>query len=220
MRASLLAVLGLFVASALVFGEEVRLKNGDVVLGKVKSLDENTLILASENFGELKIARDRIGVIIFAREAAPVAPSAAPETTAKPGAASDVADDLAGQLKKLDPTYMKAIEQAFPLLNSSPEAKKYFTERVEGLMTGKINIEEVRQDAKKVVAELEDLKADLGEESGAALDGYLGILKRFLNETEPSGKKTAAPKVDPGQVELESPEQLQKKIKELESKLK
>jgi hypothetical protein len=223
-RLLLVGVLSLVVASS-IRAEEVRLKNGDVVLGKVKSLDDTTLILASENFGELKIARERIAVIRFAAmplsgfdDTGLTAPKAAPIKPSEKAALPNVEDDLAGQLKKLDPTYMKAIEQAFPLLNSSPEAKKYFTDRVEGLMSGKINIEEVRKDAKKVVTELEDLKAELGDETGAALDGYLGILKKFLNETDPKAslEKKAAPK----DYELESPEQLKKKVKEIEEQLK
>jgi hypothetical protein len=223
-RLLLICALSLAVGSS-IRAEEVRLKNGDVVLGKVKSLDETTLILASENFGELKIARNRIAVIRFAAmplygldETIPAAPKPALTKPGDKAATATVEDDLTSQLKKLDPTYMKAIEQAFPLLNSSPEAKKYFTDRVEGLMSGKINIEEVRKDAKKVVTELEDLKAELGDETGAALDGYLGILKKFLNETDP--KASLERKAAPKNYELESPEQLKKKVREIEEQLK
>jgi hypothetical protein len=291
--------LALTLTTAVAAADEVRLINGDMVSGEVKSLDGESLVLASENFGELKIDRKRIATIrlgdapppavanpvpggIDAIAPPPVDPQAELEsarakisalkeqltrneqdvlkagtdaarsdlmksrsdlikevdrlstrenellqkhredlTTLTPQRKPNPNDDLVEQLRKIDPGSLKAVEQAFPLLNSSPEAKKYFTDRVGGLMSGKVKIDDVRNDAKKVMKELEELKADLGDQSGAALDGYLSILNKFLDETEPDQTKVKpARPIDPRSIELESPQQLQQKIDAIERELK
>jgi hypothetical protein len=51
-------------------------------------------------------------------------------------------------------------------------------------MTGKLNIQDVRKDAITARDGLLDLQKDLGPE-GAALNGYLSILNKFIRETEP-----------------------------------
>jgi hypothetical protein len=104
-------------------------------------------------------------------------------------------------------------------LNSSPEAKKYFTDRVGGLISGDLNIEDVRNDAKKVVVELEGLKQDLGPQAGQALDGYLSLLKRFLRETEAEDAKSELEKAN-RDLDLEKEKSsLEDTLKKLESEL-
>jgi len=68
-----------------------------------------------------------------------------------------------------------------PLLRS-PAASREFNKRLDGLITGQMDLGDIRKDALKVTEQLKELKADLGPE-GAALDGYLQILEGFLDQT-------------------------------------
>src|SRR5690606_18489130 len=105
------------------------------------------------------------------------------------------------------------VTDAIPLLNTSPDAQKYFSDRVGGLISGQMDIGDIRNDAEKAVAELEDLKREFGPQMGPAIDPYLGILKRFLRETDPTpgaekpggspSDRPAAPKLDKDLRELE-----------------
>ena len=44
---------------------------------------------------------------------------------------------------------------------------------------------DIRVEAKSAADQLKELKRDLGEDAGGALDGYLTILENFLRETAP-----------------------------------
>jgi hypothetical protein len=94
-------------------------------------------------------------------------------------------DDVLKELQGggLNPQMIGELQAKFPLLNT-PEAGQYFNDTVGGLMTGKLNIQDVRKDAITARDGLLDLQKDLGPE-GAALNGYLSILNKFIRETEP-----------------------------------
>ncbi len=83
-----------------------------------------------------------------------------------------------------------ALQTKFPLLNT-PEASGYFNDTLGGLMTGKLNIQDVRKDAVKARDELKSLQDELGPETGAALNGYMSILNKFIRETEPAPSAAA-----------------------------
>ena len=62
---------------------------------------------------------------------------------------------------------------------------------VNRLMSGKLTVNDIRAEAKSAADQLKELKRDLGEDTGWALDGYLAILENFLRETAPpSGSAT------------------------------
>jgi hypothetical protein len=210
-------LLAIFLAQSAV-ADVIRLTNGDTLHGEVLSLDAKSLALKSQTLGELKIAREQIASIQFGDAPAvpPVAPAppvtpaaAAPaEAPAKPAAREQTADDVVRQLREsgIDPAVMRGVTDAIPLLNTSPEAQEYFSERVGGLISGQLDVGDIRKDAEKAVAELEDLKREFGPQMGPAIDPYLGILKRFLRETNPTpaadqppaspSDRPAPPKVD------------------------
>jgi hypothetical protein len=100
-------------------------------------------------------------------------------------------------------------------LNTSPEAQEYFSERVGGLISGQLDVGDIRKDAEKAVTELEDLKREFGPQMGPAIDPYLGILKRFLRETAPAADQPAASPSDRHAPKLE--DDLRKLEKELKS---
>lgn len=193
-----LTVLGSFCLATSALADSIELINGDVLHGQVLSLDATELKLKSESLGELKLPRAKIAAIQLGdKKPAPAPAVKSDEAPAKPAATAKPApgtpEDAIRQLQQggLDSGTMKLIEQALPVFGASPEAKQYFSDRVEGLISGDIDIGAIRKDAQQVVDELEGLKQDLGPQTGPALDPYLGILKRFLRETAPPG--TAKP---------------------------
>lgn len=60
------ALMLVAVATGSLQAEQIRLKNGDVIFASVVSLDEKTLKLKSENFGEVSVERDSVVEIRFA----------------------------------------------------------------------------------------------------------------------------------------------------------
>lgn len=81
------------------------------------------------------------------------------------------------------------------MLSDSPEAANKYTEMVNGLMSGKLNLNDLRRDAKSSADQLRALKRDLGPEVGDSLDMYLQVLDGFLKESgsAPATSKSAPP---------------------------
>ena len=79
------------------------------------------------------------------------------------------------------------------LAGADPAANQKYDEMVNGLMTGKLNLNDLRNEAKTSIAQINDLKRELGPEAGDALDSYLSILQSFVNETasEPAAASPA-----------------------------
>jgi hypothetical protein len=82
------------------------------------------------------------------------------------------------------------------MLGGSPAATSKYDELVNGLMSGTLNMNDLRREAKSSADQLRSLKRDLGPEAGDSLDTYLAVLDNFLKETagEPAN---AAPKPQP-----------------------
>ena len=83
---------------------------------------------------------------------------------------------------------------------AGPEANNKFNEMVSGLMSGRLTVNDIRAEAKSAADQLKELKRDLGEDAGGALDGYLAILEHFLQETAPPNVSSPAPKSKPDAV--------------------
>lgn len=196
--------------------DTIELSNGDVLNGKVLSLDDSQLILQSELLGELKLDREKVSAIhlgdkpVITRQTAPAAigpadtkPALDPEVQKVLGSVPST-DDVLKQLQggAVKPEMIGALQTKFPLLNT-PEASGYFNETLGGLMTGRLDIQDIRKDAVKARDELKTLQDELGPD-GAALNGYMSILNKFIRETEPpadekkpSGEKPAVQKKTP-----------------------
>ena len=71
----------------------------------------------------------------------------------------------------------------------SPVVQKHFEDRVTGLMSGSIGIQDIRAEAIDARDQLKELMDDLGP-GGEALKGYYGILDGFIEETDPNGTPT------------------------------
>jgi len=68
------------------------------------------------------------------------------------------------------------------LLAGSPEATAKYDEMVDGLMSGKINLTDLRNQARTSINQINQLKKELGPDADDALDGYLSILENFVSE--------------------------------------
>jgi hypothetical protein len=184
-------------ANSPAWADAVQLTNGDVVHGKVLSLDIKQLRLASDVHGEMIIKRDNVATIALGDKAVIAAPVPAPPLgipveadearipRGKPAGAL-TADEIVKQLRSsgVDAQNLTDVKKAVPLL-ATPEAQKYFADTVGGLTSGAINVQDVRKDALRVRGQLEELKKELGPEAGQALGSYLKILNNFIDETEP-----------------------------------
>jgi hypothetical protein len=58
-------------------------------------------------------------------------------------------------------------------------------------MSGQISVQDLRKQAQTAIKQARDAKQDLGGDAGEMLDGYIGILERFVAETTPSAATPA-----------------------------
>ncbi len=139
--------LGLLLVSS-AQADTIEMANGDVLNGKVVSLDAKQLVLKSELLGELKLAREKVSAIhlgdkpILPRNAAPVPagkppldPNVQNVLNAVPST-EDVMKQLQGGRGGLNAQMVGELQTKFPLLNT-PEAGQYFNDTLGGLMSGK-----------------------------------------------------------------------------------
>ena len=81
------------------------------------------------------------------------------------------------------------------ILAGSPEAGGKYDEMVNGLLSGTLNLNDLRREAILSADQLRELKRGLGPEAGDSLDAYLQVLDGFLKEmaAEPTGATPAPP---------------------------
>ena len=198
-QAGLIAgLLAMNVSSA----DQIQMHNGDRYAGRVVSVTTNAIVFQSEVLGTVTLPREKVAQISLGTVAPSNAVARLPVTPPKPAVAAVPAQtppDLAAQLRQLksDPNALKQVESEY-LSAATPEAKAKFNEMVNGLVTGKLTVGDIRSEAKSAADQLRSAKAELGPEAGDALDAYLAILDNFLRETgsaPAAGGKTAAPAV-------------------------
>ncbi len=124
-------------------------------------------------------------------------PIGQPPAGAGQGAAAGTPQDAVAQLKGLDPGLTKQLQQTFPLM-AAPPVQKYFKDTVGGLITGKINLQDLRKQAIAVRKQIDDLDKDLGPEAKAALAPYSSILDHFIRETAPPAQASPNTAAKPG----------------------
>lgn len=153
-RVSIAAILmaGLIGAPNL-WADSVRLTNGDTLVGKVMSLDAKQLVLNSENFGEMKIPRDKVEIIGLG-EVSLAPPPAAAGTPSAPGAS--------GELPSLQ----------------NPQVQQQVDQLLQQALGGEMG--NMRQQMQSTREGLKELQEDLGPGSSAdALDGYIKLFEMF-----------------------------------------
>lgn len=183
--------MALLVFVATLRADQVEMQNGDRYVGKVLSLNANTLVVQNDVLGVVRIPRDKVSVITFGAVAA--APRNTPVTGRAP-VSTNGAPEIAAPFRDLaaHTNLIRKIQSQF-LSDAGPEANKKFEETLNGLMTGKLNMDDLRAQAQAAADQIRSLKKDSGEDPGFAADTYLAILDQFLKSVPPSGSKTNAP---------------------------
>jgi hypothetical protein len=215
----LLVATVLLCSQNLTRADSIELINGDLLHGKVVSLDDLELRLVSDIHGAVIIARDKVAAIGFGdrklvRPAAASAIDTGPDTQGvvrrnltvgdqerveatvplTPLPATDVVRQLRAQ--GLTAENIAELQKALPMLKE-PAARKYFDEKVKGLTEGTINVETIRKEAIRAREEYRKTAKGLGPDGEKALNqalgGYLDILDRFIRDSDPKVMKKDPP---------------------------
>jgi len=174
-------------------GDQIEMQNGDRYNGKVISLTNDVMVLQSEVLGKIVIPRSRIANISLAG-AGTNAAGVTREAKTDPKAVATATNSPASTLASLRASAgsgdeAEKVKQQF-LADADPAAKAKFDEMLGDLMTGKMNLADLRVQAKSAADQLRGMKKELGPEADPTLDGYLAVLESFLRETPASGTST------------------------------
>lgn len=185
-------IIFLFVTTLRLCADQVEMQNGDRFSGKVLSVSADTVVLESEVLGKINVPRKKVASVVFGTN--PVAsatttsiPRVSGPTNLPTGVALIVQAktnvDLSAALRHpgTDTNFIRQIREQ--MLAGSPEAAGKYDEMVSGLLSGQLNVDDLRREARSSADQLRTLKRDLGPEAGDALDGYLEVLDSFLKET-------------------------------------
>jgi len=159
-------------------GDLVEMANGDRYAGKVIFVTQTNVTFQSEIQGSMNLPRGKVARITFGE--APARPPAVAPNVAPPVLKTNEPVRPLPQLD-FDAKSLSQVQQEL-LAAASPEARQQFSETVKGLMTGKLSIDDIRDQARNAVKDIKAAREELGEGAGDALDGYLRILERFLSE--------------------------------------
>ena len=206
MRAKLLfvssGIVFIFIAAPLSRADQVEMQNGDRYSGRVLSVSADTVVLESEVLGKIHVPRKKVASLAFGTNAAPKAATNVARVsvpTNLPTAASfatlaNTNADFSAALRHPGANTNVVRQIRDQMLAGSPEAASKYDELVNGLRSGKLNLNDIRREAKSSADQLRALKRDLGAEAGDELDVYLNVLDNFLKETaaEPASPTSGA----------------------------
>jgi hypothetical protein len=191
-----------FWPGAPVTADQVVMRDGDTYSGTVLSVTTNSITLQSPNLGTVTLPRAKAATIHLGTQpvtntvAAPaVSQLRAPHSAAgQANAGADPAEALRGIRRQ---TNLVQQVQTEMLGGAGPEAAAKFNELLDGLSTGKMDMNGLRAEARSAAEQLRALKKELGPDGGGELDGYLAILESFLRQTPPANTGTNAPRPAP-----------------------
>jgi len=197
---ALSGVVILLIAAHILRADLVEMQNGDRYSGKVLSVSADTVVLESEVLGKINVPRNSIASLAFGTNATPpnepTHSPQVPEPTNLPAAASLPAlagtnADLSAAFRNLgaNTNFIRQIREQ--MLAGNAGAASNYDAMLSGLMSGKLNINDLRREARSSADQLRALKRDLGPEAGDALDSYLEVLDNFLKETAPEPTSAA-----------------------------
>lgn len=171
--------------------DEVVMQNGDKLTGTIQSVTPGIVVLQNENLGNITLPRSKVSTVVLGSGATkPPAPMPAQLSAAVPtpapaqiNSAADLSSDLRGIR---DQTNLVQQVQSQFLASANPDALAKFNEMLDGLSNGKIDMNDLRTQAKAAADQLRTLKKDGGSEAGVEVDTYIAILDQFLQETAPT----------------------------------
>jgi hypothetical protein len=172
--------------------------NGDRYNGRVVLVDEKNVKFESEINGIATLPREKIVSIQFGSPAknviAPAGSTLPTNQILLPKPAQSTLPKSLPTSTNLDQKAVDQVENEL-LIGATPEAQAMYRNMVQGLMNGKLNVGDIRQQAQSALSQLKDLQKDLDEDDNTPILGsYIGILESFLKET---GKNNRQPPVAP-----------------------
>lgn len=186
-----LCMAGIFVFPASrLRADQLQMQNGDRYAGKIVSVTSNVVVLQSEVLGRIALPREKVSALTFGSgittNATPMVVTAPTSPATSPRVATTNMDlSAAFQDLGANTNFIQQVRQQM-LAGADPAASQKYDELVSGLMGGRLSIDDLRDQAKVSINQINDLKRELGPEAGDALDSYLSILQSFVNETAPA----------------------------------
>jgi hypothetical protein len=181
--------------------DQVTMQNGDLLNGKVLSITTTALVLQNDNLGTITLPRAKVATVTLGTMATRAPLSASPNNivvinkpkTAPENSPSDMQNMFRGIRDHTN--LVQEVEAQVLGSSASPAAIDKFNELLDGLSTGKIDMNGLRAEAQSAVDQLQEYKKEMGSSAGEEVDGYLSILNHFLNETAEDSASTnsAAP---------------------------
>ena len=162
--------------------DQLQMLNGDHYAGKILSLSSNSVVFESDVLGKVTLPREKISSMSLGASAATNAPVTPRVITRATNATVNIATALQNG------TNADSIEQVRQqmLAGANPAANQKYNELLCGLMSGKLGVSDIRNEAKSSIDQINKLKQALGPVADSSLDSYLAILQNFVNETEPT----------------------------------
>ena len=175
--------------------DQLQMQNGDHYNGKILSVTPSSVVLQSDVLGKITLPRNKVSVLTIGEATATNAVPAIASAPALPAPSPAIAGtnaDLAAAFRNLggNTNFIQQVREQM-LAGTSPEANQKYDELVGGLLSGKLNMNDLRNEAKSSIAQINQMKHELGPEADDALDSYLSILESFVNET--ASEAPAAP---------------------------
>jgi hypothetical protein len=181
----------------------LEMQNGDRYSGKVVSVSPDTVVWTNEVLGKIAVPRSKVASLSFGTNAVvPKVPdklaqpvSTNPPATTAPTILANTNLNLSAAFRQLgaNTNFVGQIRQQ--MLAGNPEAVRKYDEMVNGLLSGQLNVSDLRKQAEASAAQLRELKRELGPDADASLDGYLQVLDSFIKETanEPADASSNSP---------------------------
>lgn len=191
-RPAISLALILFAAQG-VRGEQVVMQNGDRYTGSVVSMTAETVVLQNDVLGKIKIPRSKVASINLGTTP-PTPVAAAPNQTNGPSISlAGTNSDISTALRHLgaNTNFIEQVRRQF-LADAGPDANGKYDELVSGLFSGKLDLNDLRKQAKAAAEQIRTLKRQ-GGDVGEPLDSYLAILDNFIRESAPTAQPAAMP---------------------------
>lgn len=171
--------------------DQITLRNGDVLNGKVLNMTTNSLVLQDDSLGDLTLPRAKVANITFGAATAGATQNALsdPATSqTSPGAQTNSFSDLKAIAQEIREHSNLVHEVEAQVLGSSasPAADSKFNEILDELSSGQMDMNGLRSQAQSAADQLQEYKKEMGTDAGEEVDAYLAILNSFLRETAPT----------------------------------
>jgi hypothetical protein len=180
--------LGIAVSSA----DQVTLRNGDVLNGKVLSMTANALVLQDDSLGNLTLSRAKVSNITFGAVASAALPPLAMANTVQATPKLDLQANSESDLQAMgreireNSNLVQEVEAQVLGSSASPAAQSKFDDLIDQLSSGQLDMNGLRSQVQTATDELQEYKKEMGPDAGEEVDSYLSILNNFLSETAPT----------------------------------